>query len=61
MMPRWGKELPVQDAAMGIAKRRLLTVRVAPSWAGDPPQRIYGCAPGEKKCGRLIVLPDVYF
>ena len=52
MMPRWGKELPVQDAAMGIAKRRLLSVRVAPSWAEDPPQRIFGCAPGEKKCGR---------
>ena len=59
-MPGWATELPVTDGAMGIAKRRLLSVRVAPSWAGDQPQRIYGCAPEGKKCGRCIVLPVVY-
>ena len=37
-MPRWGTELPVQNAAMGIDKRRLLSVRVAPRWARRPPQ-----------------------
>jgi len=52
MMPRFGKEFPVQVAAMGNDKRRLLSVRVAPSWAGDLPKRIYGCAPEEKKCGQ---------